>query len=416
MDEFRDRRRLSVLLGCFCGAIVSVPAVFSASFGVFLPHMIEETGWSRGIVSGGYSIASLTAAVLALAVGWLIDKYGSRSVITIGTLMFPAVLVLWSVMPVSVPAWFVVAALIGVSLSLLVGATYITVPAQWFVASFGVAAATVNVGTTIGQVAWPLVAEALAQNLDWRAALQFIAPIVAIVGIGSARLLIRNNPDHERLRRRDDAQKSLPGSTLRQALSSTRFYLLCATFGLVAFVSMAYAVHFVALLLDRGLLAEQAVLSITAFTIAAFAGRIVCGWMLDRWSYWYSGAIFIGAQVLGGLIIVAGWDGAAPFVAAALIGSAIGAETDIMPVVLRHFFGMKAFGRIYGAAFAFFYLGGAIGPVMMGVGFDRMHSYQAVLTGLIVADIAALACFAVAVGAARSSVVGAHAPATSSSR
>jgi cyanate permease len=40
---------------------------------------------------------------------------------------------------------------------------------------------------------------------------------------------------------------------------------------------------------------------------------------------------------------------------------------------------MKRFGQLYGYLFASFVVGSAIGPLMMGLAFERLHSYEPAL-------------------------------------
>jgi hypothetical protein len=53
-----------------------------------------------------------------------------------------------------------------------------------------------------------------------------------------------------------------------------------------------------------------------------------------------------------------------------LIGLGMGAEVDIHCVLRWRYFGLRAFGEVYGYAFASYVLAGALGPWFMGVGFD----------------------------------------------
>jgi len=75
--------------------------------------------------------------------------------------------------------------------------------------------------------------------------------------------------------------------------------------------------------------------------------------------------------------------------AVVLMGLAQGAEFDIMAYMVSRYFGLRAFGEIYSYAFAAFTLGGVIGPLLMGVGFDLTGSYRLVLGTLVVAALMA---------------------------
>jgi cyanate permease len=62
---------------------------------------------------------------------------------------------------------------------------------------------------------------------------------------------------------------------------------------------------------------------------------------------------------------------------------------DIIAYLTSRYFGLRAFGEIYGYAFGSYALAGALGPWLMGLGFDRTGSYGTVLAGFLVAMLVA---------------------------
>src|SRR5713226_3344304 len=67
------------------------------------------------------------------------------------------------------------------------------------------------------------------------------------------------------------------------------------------------------------------------------------------------------------------------------IARSSGAEIDIKSKIdmtgflTSRYFGMKRFGQLYGYLFASFVIGSAVGPYMMGLAFERLHSYEPAL-------------------------------------
>jgi MFS family permease len=74
--------------------------------------------------------------------------------------------------------------------------------------------------------------------------------------------------------------------------------------------------------------------------------------------------------------LASGLRGAATFIGAALCGIGVGAEVDLMAFFVGRYFGLRAYGRIYGVMFAAFALANGIGPSIAGWSFDRFHSYR----------------------------------------
>jgi MFS family permease len=71
------------------------------------------------------------------------------------------------------------------------------------------------------------------------------------------------------------------------------------------------------------------------------------------------------------------------------MGLGFGAETDAVPYLISRYFGLKAFGEIYGYAFATVPLGGAIGPLLVGLAFDKTGGYTLPLVVCSAAFVAA---------------------------
>ena len=102
---------------------------------------------------------------------------------------------------------------------------------------------------------------------------------------------------------------------------------------------------------------------------------------------------FSSAVALGILVLAFGHSTPLAFVGAFLVGLGIGAEADIIAYFTSRYFGLRSFGEIYGYAFAVFVISGALGTLVMGVGFDRTGSYVVPLTGFFCAASVAAVLF-----------------------
>ncbi len=118
---------------------------------------------------------------------------------------------------------------------------------------------------------------------------------------------------------------------------------------------------------------------------STLAGRLLTGWLLDRWHAGWVSAILFGCGAMGLAGLALGTRDALAFVSVALIGAGMGAEADVMPYVISRHFGMESFSELYGFSFTAFALAGALGPLIMGRAFDLAGSYQPVLGGLAAA-------------------------------
>ena len=92
---------------------------------------------------------------------------------------------------------------------------------------------------------------------------------------------------------------------------------------------------------------------------------------------------------MGLVLLWGGASGALAFAAAFLVGLGMGAEGDIIAYLIGRYFGLRAFGEIYGCAFGAFTLGGVVGPLLMGKAFDSTGSYSLGLSVFVVASVIA---------------------------
>ena len=57
----------------------------------------------------------------------------------------------------------------------------------------------------------------------------------------------------------------------------------------------------------------------------------------------------------------------------------ISLRPDLIAFLLSRYLGMRSFGEIYGYFFSIFMLGAGLGPLAMGVSYDRTGSYKGML-------------------------------------
>jgi len=385
------------LLGTFVAMSVIAATTFFIPFGIYLGQMVKALGWSRGEFSFGFSIASLCGAAMTPVSGWLVDRYGSRSIVTAGALLLPLAMACFGVFPASYSAFLAACVFMGVVSALSAPSVVLSIPPQWVERNLGFAFAIGGVGFGVGATVLPPLTAAVVGAVGWREAWLVMAGLVGIVGIGNALLLIRDNPDVMRARRARALSEDLPGFSFGETIRSVAYWLLIATYLIVAVVYTGVAFHIVPLLTDMGIPPAQAASALGIMGIASLLGRLGTGLWLDRMHVLVVGCSILGGLAAGLITLSFAGGGTAPYIAAALIGLAVGGEADLMPFILRRRFGQRAFGRTYGLAYGFFQLGPILGPLAMGIVFDRTHSYQQILYWFIAAVLTSIALLAFAV-------------------
>ena len=114
---------------------------------------------------------------------------------------------------------------------------------------------------------------------------------------------------------------------------------------------------------------------------------------MDRYFAPFVAASFSTGVALGILLLAFGHRTSIAFAGAFLVGLGMGAEADIIAYLTSRYCGLRSFGEIYGYAFATFVIAGALGTLLMGVGFDKTGAYAVPLTGFFGATAVAAILF-----------------------
>lgn len=392
------KRTWLIVLGCFIGVSVSISPAYLAVFGLFLKPMADEIGLSRTELSMAPSFMALVAAILSPFIGGLIDRWASRRVVIIAVLMLPLGLLGHSMLQASLPAFIFLSLFMGVAAAIACPLPYISALPQWFERNLGLAISLSMTGVGFGQILLPKIAAYLIDDGGWRHAWAIMAGIILVVGVLNVTFLFRDNPEFQARKKKSllDDSEMLPGISLREAVRTPIFWLLGISVCLVAQVGVGAMIHIVPMLTDRGISAVQAANVIAIFGIGSLAGRLMTGFALDRLSIALVGGVLFLMQGFGMLVLWSEMGGLAPYIAVLFVGLAVGAETDIIPFATRKKFGLRQFGKIYGAIYGIFSLGPVLGPLLMGSAFDALGSYSLVLFTFSISSFTAAAFIIVA--------------------
>lgn len=258
----------------------------------------------------------------------------------------------------------------------------------WFARRRGVAMSLVMAGSASGAIVFPPLAQAIIDSYGWRSAYLCLGALTLLIGLPLTIAFVRENPRAE-----CPAESTAVGFTVAQALRSSAFWIILASLFLGSVSVNGALTHLSPLLTDRGVPASQAALVASSLGIAGFAGRLLTGFLLDRFLGPRIGLCMLGACAVGVLLLSTvasiGW----AMVAAALIGLGLGAEADLTPYLLSRYFGLRSFSTLYGFSWTAYALAGALGPVLMGKAFDATGSYHALLLLLAGATVVCAALY-----------------------
>jgi MFS family permease len=372
------------------GVFVSFASLLVYTFGIFLKPLAEEFSWSREAVSAAFAVAAMTVAVCSPPLGYLLDRVSPRRVIVPCLVIFGCAFASLALLTPHLWHFYAVFLLLGIVGNGTAQMAYSRAVTSWFDRRRGAALALVMSGGAIGAMALPPLAEALIQRAGWRGACAALGAMVLVLGVPTVARYVRERPSTHAA-----DEPAAPGSTVGEALKTRPFWILVVVLFCSSIAQNGALAHMSALLTDRGVSAAGGALALSAMGGASLAGRLMTGWLLDRFFAARVSFCLLSTAALGTLLLSGADSLAVGVLAAALIGLGMGGEADVTPYLISRYFGLRSFSVLYGLTWTFYAVAGAIGPILMGKAFDVTGSYETLLVQLALATfvVAALMLF-----------------------
>jgi predicted MFS family arabinose efflux permease len=376
-----------IVLTSALGLLLGPIPISIFSFAVFLQPWAQEFHASRGAVSLARTVHSTILPLGLPFAGQLLDRYGARRVVLPSTI-FAGMILLSAYFSIrSLPQLYFFYLVLGLATCGAGPLQYCNVVSHWFDRRRGLALGVTMLGLGVGALITPLAAQYLIATVGWRPALSLFGAAALVVTVPAIAILLRDRPESMGLT--PDGAAAIPtssqtsnedtGLSWHQTWRSSTFWVLFCAFFLVSSTVQACFSHIAAILVDRGSSAGTAALATSLFGGGVLAGRGGSGYLLDRFFAPRVAAAIFGIAALGiGLLRITSSLGIAS-TAAFFIGLGLGAEVDIMAYLTSRYFGLRAFGTIYGVIFAGFGLAGGLGTYLMGAAYDAGSSYAVAL-------------------------------------
>ena len=370
-----------VVLAACLGVMAGFGSLFVYTFSVFVKPLAGEFGWSREAISGGFAIAAVTLGLFSPLLGRWIDLMGPRRIILSCMTVYGCAIASLALLRSGLWQFYATCFVLGLVGNGAAHLAYSRSISTWFQRRLGTALAFVMVGAGLGAMILPVVAQSIISRSGWRAAYACLGGLALLLGLPLTWRYIRE--------RGRIGQESAPvphsGMTWQQGLRSFAFWIITAIL-FVSSISMNGAItHLSALLTDRGLTAGHAALCASLLGGSSLLGRIVVGWLLDRFFGPRVAFVINIITALGIFLLARVSTFPGGCVAAVLIGIGAGGEAATTPYLLTRYFGLRSFSTLYGLTWTFYAAAGAIGPVILGRAFDATGSYASLLVLLAAA-------------------------------
>ena len=246
---------------------------------VALKSVAADLGGYRSTPSAAASLAMLGTGVGGLGMGWLAERIGVRSVVTLGALMVCAGLALSS----GGEVWQLYLGhglLIGLIGNGAINAPLYVYITRWFEHRRGAALALLSSGQYVAGASLPPLFERAIAVWGWRQTMLAYGLIVAAVVVPLALLFLRPAPE---------APKAGPSSQASAQPAKVIGLRPNLAFGLLAGASFLCCVpmampasHLIALCADLNFAPGRGATLLTVLLVTAFLSRQFWGWICDR--------------------------------------------------------------------------------------------------------------------------------------
>lgn len=365
---------------------------------VYINSYINELGWSRSLISTTYSMASLAAGLCMFFVGRLIDRYGQRVMsLTAGILL--GVASLWNSFLLG-PIWlffgFFMLRLFGQGAMTLIPSTLVP---QWFIRKRGRALSLMAMGGFASAAFFPPFNVWLIETWGLAASWRIWGLLLILIFVPLSFYLIRNTPEVVGLEpdgikistslnltgtsdNQDKVKKEIEienNWTLTQARNTRAFWLILIAAAIPALVNTGLTFHLLLILAEKGISAQVAALILSIMALIGIPSAILAGFILEKIkvNIVLAFVFFMEILVLGILFFTHSTAMAVFF--GVFWGIAGGFERISIGVLWPNYYGRKHLGSITGVSSTAMIIGASLGPLPLGLAYDKFGSYSEVL-------------------------------------
>jgi len=348
------------------------------SFSVFFLAIIKEFGWSRASTSSIFSIFLISHALMGPLTGYLQDRFGARIVIPAGALILAIALYITSFTQSLLYITITYGLFAGAGISLMGFTSHAAVIPKWFERKRGLAVGITMSGIGFGMLLLVPLVERFITLFGWRSAYIYLGAFVLLLVAPLNLIFSRRSPADLDLKPDGESdaaeeKKSKPKMVLKiidqtwanqdwtliRAFKTLKFWLLMTAFICISAAYQGTLLHSVSAMVDAGINRATAAYYFGILGIAGSAGKIILGYLSDRYGRERIATLGASIAVTGiiCLIMTTRIIGPLPLLFALLFGLGYGAAAPLLPSISADIF----FGRFFGLIFAVIAIGGGIG-------------------------------------------------------
>jgi len=358
------------------------------TIGVFVGPYMQEFGWSASAVLAGLLVLTLGVLVTSPVIGFITDRVGVRKVVLTSIFGLSLTMMAFALNDGSRLYYWFLWVMLAVTGAGTLPITWTRAVTGWFNERRGLALGISLIGTGFFGALAKLYAAWLIEDYGWRTAYVGLGLLPLIIAFPLAWFTLFEATD-ERVAAKaarakaeigHDTSRVHGGIPLKAAIRDWRFWLLAYAFVPVSFAVGGPIPNLENMMAAKGFGTSEAVLLASVIGYSVVIGRLLGGYLLDR--FWAPAVAAIILSIPAGASLVLAQPELSFAMAAtaiAVLGLSAGVEYDLMAYLVSRYFGMANYASIYGFLYAFFALGAGVGPLIFAWAFDRTGSYSTIL-------------------------------------
>jgi|SRR5579872_686267 len=361
-------------------------------FGLLVDPIAREFAWNKTAIGAAYSGTVLVSGLVGLALGWPLDRLGARLLMSLGSLISGASLLLLArVHTFAEFAWLWTIGM-GVGAALTYYPVSFTVIANWFDRRRPDALSLLTfMGAFSSTVFYP-IAGLLIGATGWRFAVLVLAGVQLCVALPLHAAIVRRHPEDHGLYPDGASTRSAwtpeSGVPFAVAVRSPAFWLLTTAISLSYFASTVVLLHHIAYLISRGYPAAFVATLAGLIGMAYLPGRSFVSFASKRISLAVLCACTFALEASGIALLATARDAAWIVAYVLAFGAAYGAMSPLRGAIVAERFGRRAYGAIFATQGVPVGILAAAGPIVAGRVID-LFGYQSAFVACIGVLVAA---------------------------
>lgn len=377
-DNAEFKRSWRVLVLALVGVATSSSSLLLYSFSSMVIPLQSAMGWDRAQLQAAITALSLGTIVASQLAGWLNLRYGLRAVTLVSLVTLS--LSVWAMTGINGSIWSLYLGFFLVPLAGLgtLQVTWSHLVNLWFDENRGLALAIILSGSGLAAIGLPLITAWAINRWNWQAGFLALGLLPLLLALPLALRWLMPTAD---ARHTSTTSTALAGGLLlSEALRSWRFWVCNLSMTLVVACVVGMVTNIVPLLQDRGLSALQASQVFSSFGVSLILGRLVVGYLIDRlWAPAVASLALLMPAFACGIFAYGDSTIGLYILATLLVGVGAGAEFDIAAFLIARYFGMRDYGRLFGAHLGLITAGAALSPLLFALLYKVTGGYSAML-------------------------------------